>query len=200
MKKNEFIALLAGKLSGLPQDDVERSLAYYSGYIDDAVEDGVSEEEAVAALGTPDAVAEAILSETSFLKLVKNKLRPRRAMQAWEILLLVLCAPILLSLAAAALAVVVALYAVLWSLCVVVFAVAAATGAGAIGLLFASGVQLATGEPAAGVLCIGVALLCAGLAILSFYATRYTVRGMVFVSKKIALGIKSLFVRKEKKA
>lgn len=44
---------------------------------------------------------------------------------------------------------------------------------------------------------IGGAFICAGLSILSFFGINQITKGMVFVSKKIWIWIKSLFIRKE---
>ena len=51
MNKKAFLWALMDGLSGLPMEDIERSLDYYSEMIDDRMEDGLSEEEAVAAMG-----------------------------------------------------------------------------------------------------------------------------------------------------
>ena len=58
-------------------------------------------------------------------------MRPKRQLQAWEIVLLALGSPVWLSLGLAALAVVLSLYVVVWSLDVSLWAVFAALGAGA---------------------------------------------------------------------
>ena len=63
MKKNEFLAELRGRLAGLSEADLNRSLDYYAEMIDDRMEDGLSEDEAVNAVGTPAVIAEDILKE-----------------------------------------------------------------------------------------------------------------------------------------
>lgn len=63
MTKQEFLKALWTKLSELPKDDVEQSLDYYAEMIEDRIEGGLSEEEAVAAVGTVDEAAAKILSE-----------------------------------------------------------------------------------------------------------------------------------------
>ena len=45
MTKKEFLSGLRKKLSGLPQEDSEERLNFYSEIIDDRVEEGLSEEE-----------------------------------------------------------------------------------------------------------------------------------------------------------
>lgn len=51
MNKEQFLAAVRERLSALPRDDVEQSLDYYGEMIDDRVEDGMSEEQAVEAWG-----------------------------------------------------------------------------------------------------------------------------------------------------
>ena len=67
MKKSEFIEALRGRLQGIPREDLEERLAFYEEMIDDRIEDGLSEEEALAAVGSVESVAEAILQEQLLL-------------------------------------------------------------------------------------------------------------------------------------
>ena len=48
MKKQEFITKLEEKLSRLPKKEVEERLNFYSEIIEDKIEDGLTEEQAVA--------------------------------------------------------------------------------------------------------------------------------------------------------
>lgn len=56
MNKYEFLAEVRRGLGGMDKADIDRSLEYYREMIEDRVEDGISEEEAVAALGPVDKV------------------------------------------------------------------------------------------------------------------------------------------------
>lgn len=51
MNKYEFIAAIREGLNGLAEEDIDRSLDYYREMVDDGIEDGLTECEAVAALG-----------------------------------------------------------------------------------------------------------------------------------------------------
>ena len=57
MNKTEFLAALERALSGLPEQDVQERLAFYGELIDDRVEEGLSEEEAVKERGSVDEIA-----------------------------------------------------------------------------------------------------------------------------------------------
>ena len=52
MLKQEFLAQLRDALCGLPQCDIDERLTFYSEIIDDRMEEGLLEEEAVAAVGS----------------------------------------------------------------------------------------------------------------------------------------------------
>ena len=58
MKRNEFLSKLKERLWALPEADKQCSLDYYSEMIDDRMEDGLSEEEAVAAIGDLDEIVQ----------------------------------------------------------------------------------------------------------------------------------------------
>ena len=51
MNKQEYLESIRSRISAMPADDVNRFMDYYSEMIDDRVEDGLSEEEAVADMG-----------------------------------------------------------------------------------------------------------------------------------------------------
>lgn len=54
MKKSEFIDELCRRLRLLPPDEAQRTVLFYSEAIDDRMEDGMTEEEAVESLGSLD--------------------------------------------------------------------------------------------------------------------------------------------------
>ena len=94
MDKIAFLEILQKKLSCLPQSDIDKTVDYYSEMIDDRMEDGTSEEEAVASLGDIDGIVSQILADTPLPRIVGSSLRPRRALRAWEIVLLILGFPL----------------------------------------------------------------------------------------------------------
>ena len=115
MSKQAFLAKLRKGLSGLPQDDIEERLTFYSEMIDDRMEEGLSEEDAVSEIGSVDTIISQIVADTPLSKLIKEK-TPKRRLGVWEIVLLVLGSPIWISLLIAAFAVILSLYISLWAL------------------------------------------------------------------------------------
>ena len=65
MNKKEFLAQLRKGLSGLPREDIEDRLAFYSEMIEDRMEEGFSEKEAVSAIGSVDEIVSQIVADTS---------------------------------------------------------------------------------------------------------------------------------------
>ena len=64
MNKKEFLAALRAGLAGLPEADVQHWLDFYSEIIDDRMEEGIAEVEAVADVGPVHDIVGQILSET----------------------------------------------------------------------------------------------------------------------------------------
>lgn len=197
MRKQEFLALLEEKLSGLPQDDISERLAFYGEMIDDRMEDGLSEEEAIAEIGPVDKIVSQIVSETPISKLVREKVRPMRRLQAWEIILLSLGSPIWLSLLIALFAVLFSVYIVLWAVILSLWAVAVSVAVSALAVFAAGIVLLCRGDVPPGIAAIGAGLVLTGLSILFILGCSAASKGAWALTKKIALGIKSLFLRKE---
>lgn len=117
MNKKTFIRRLSSKLRALPFDERAQSLAYYAEMIDDRMEEGMGEEQAVAQLGSVEEIAAQLLQDAP------RTARPSGRRSGWTIALLVLGSPVWLSLMIALLAVALSLYVVLWSLVAVLYAV-----------------------------------------------------------------------------
>ncbi|MGN0184169.1 MAG: DUF1700 domain-containing protein [Aristaeellaceae bacterium] len=162
MNKKEFLRVLSRSLRGLPRAERAQSLEYYGEMIQDRMEEGLSEEEAVARLGSADEIARQILESSG----VQEKRRSRTPV--WMIALIVLGSPLWLTLLFAFLAVVLAAYIVAWSLIAALYAVLLGMAVcGPCGLLgFAVG--LFKGNLAQAVLLLGggCALLGAALLVL----------------------------------
>ena len=62
MKKREFLAKLRKKLSVLEESEVDDIIKEYGGYIDEKIESGVAEEEAVSSFGSIDELSAELLS------------------------------------------------------------------------------------------------------------------------------------------
>ena len=195
MKKNEFLAALRQRLSALPAAEREERIGFYGEMIDDQIEEGLSEEEAIDGIGKVEDIANQILSEAPP---ARSEAKEKRKLGAGVIVLLALGSPIWLSLAVAAFAVLIALYAVLWSLVAVVWSVFAALVAAGFGGIIGGIAVVTVSNPLTGLALIAAALVCAGLAIFLFFGCLSATVGSAVLSKNIIIGTKNLIVRKEK--
>lgn len=197
MTKHEFLTALEAHLAGFPREELAERLSFYSEMIDDRVEEGRPEEDAVSELGTPKAVAEQILKETPLITLAKKRMKPSRSLKAWEIVLLALGSPIWLSLLIAAFAVTLSLYAVLWSGIISLWAVFAATVGSAVGCMAGGVLFLFTAGVPVGLACVGVGIFASGLSIFLFFGCRAATRGILLFTRQLGIWIKRLFLRRE---
>lgn len=197
MRKNEFLADLCNRLQGLPQEDIAECLTFYGEMIDDRIEEGLSEEDAVRQMGSIDEIVRQTLAEIPLVKLVGKRVKPKRALKAWEIVLIAVGSPIWLSLIVAAFAVVLSLYAVLWSVVVSLWSVVASLVGCAVGGVASGVLFLCLGNTETGLAMISAGLVCAGLSILGFFGCLAATKGSARLSKGIAVGIKKLFIKKE---
>lgn len=197
MNKNEFLKELEDRLNGsLPEADVKERVEFYTEAIDDRIEDGKSEEEAVAEIGTVDEVVAQIASETSMFKIVKQKVKPKRRIRPWEIVLAVVLAPIWIALAIVTLTLILVAYILLWVLVIVSYAVEIALGVAAVGSLVLFFIQLPVGGFNLGYL--GISLLAAGLAMLMVAACIGATKLTIKASKKIHSSIKRRLINRGK--
>ena len=197
MTKNQFLAELAGSLSGLPEEDVKERLEFFGEMIDDNMDEGLTEEQAVAKIGSVESVVAQILEDTPLARLVKEKIRPKRRMAAWEIVLLAVGSPLWIVLLAAVLVIVLAVYIVIWSVAISIWSVFVSLAACAAALTAVTPGFMIAGRTLEGVIFIAATLVLAGLSIFAFYGAKKATDGTVWLTKKIALAIKKPFCRKE---
>lgn len=197
MTKREFLSSLRAYLAHLPQAEAEERVRFYAEMIDDRMEEGLSEEEAVAAVGTAEEVAAQIAEDIPFAKIAKERIKPKRRLAAWEITLLVIGSPIWLSLLIAAVSVVLSLYVSLWAVVFALWAVFASfVACGVVGVAVGVGTAI-WGDLLAGGALLGAGLMLGGLAIFLFFGCRAATKGMVRLLTLTATGIKRRLVRKE---
>ena len=198
MFREAFLGELRKGLAGLPEEELEGRLAFYEEMIDDRMEEGLTEEAAVAEVGPASRVIGQILAEIPLSRIVREKVKPRHALRVWEILLLVLGSPIWLSLLVAAAAVVLSLYAVLWAVVISLWAADLSLAASAVACVAGSILFLVKGRLIPACSALGAALVCAGLAILMFFLCLWLSKALVKGTGKFFAGLKARLMRKEK--
>lgn len=186
MTKDEFLKRLGELLACLPEDQVRESQEFYAEAIDDRMEDGMSEQEAVAAMGTPGAAAEAILDDLPAVPRAIAKTRRRSTVLLWA--LVILGSPVWLALGIGFLAVAVCVYVCIWILALCVWIVAIVLGAMSpvVGVLAVDGLIIGNAP---------FALAMAGAALGLLGAALLVGAGAWLVSKQIAR-LSALWVKK----
>lgn len=197
MSKLQFLMELYEGLSDLPEDDVEEHVTFYSEMIDDLMEEGLSEEEAVAEIGDIDELIAQIIAEIPFTKRVKGKIVSKKRLKTWEIVLIVLGAPLWLSLLIAACAVILSLYVVLLSVIIALWAVFVSLFGCFFGCVVAGIWTSFSGNGLTGIAITSAGIICAGLSIFLFYGCKAATKGALLLTKKVTLGIKRWFIHKE---
>lgn len=198
MVLNEFLRRLEAGLAPLGEAERNDTLLYYSEMIRDRIEDGMTEEEAVAAVGIPEELARDRLADQPLPVLVKQRINKekRRSGSAAVTVLAIVGFPVWLPLLIAFTAVVLSVYVVIWSVIVVMFAVDLAFAASALACL-AGGVWMLWHNPLTALYCFGGALMLAGLAILAFFGAKGTAKGLIKLTALIGRGIKRMIIGKK---
>lgn len=197
MNKIEFIESLRRGLSGLPKNEIDERLDFYCEMIADRVEDGFSEEDAVNEIGSVEEIAEQIVADIPLSKLVKVKVKPKRKLRVWEIVLITVGSPIWLSLLISLVAVIFSLYVSWWSVIVSLWSVFVSAIGSSLGAIAVGIMNICTDNVLSGIAMIGAVLVLAGISILLYYGCMAATKATLTLTKKIVLGIKCCFIRKE---
>lgn len=195
MSKAEFLKDLREFLSCLPKAEIESRLNFYSEMIDDRIEEGIPEEQAVREIGPANVIATQAIVELSNRKREKEAAKIKHSRKGWEIALIAIGSPIWLSLlisfAAVVFSVTLALFVSLWAV-EISFAAGALAGVCALVLL------LIQGNFAGAFLLFGAGLVCAGLSVLLLKVCKVASIGLLDFTKMFASKLKSMFTVKEK--
>lgn len=203
MNRNDFLQAVREKLKGLSEEDINKALEFYEEAISDRMEEGLTEDQAVAAIGTPDEIANQIMMDMPLPKLMKAqaKAKPKKSFKAWEIVLLVLGFPLWFPLVLTAGILALTFVIVLAVLVIAFFIIVAALGFAGIVTLVASITALIMGGGTAIVMQMGVAVFAMGLAMLLFFPAKALTVWMIELVGKFSKWIKGKIIsRKNKEA
>ena len=176
MNRTQFIDKLAKKLSKLPKKELKETVDYYYEIIDDKVNEGMSEEDAINSLGSIDKIANSILPEET--------LRENKKQTNWKIVLLsstaIIWIPVLISL----LAVAFAIYVSLWAIVISLGASSLATLVGSLVSIYGF-IDLFNGSIGSGLTYISMGIGSIGLSFVLYYVTILSGKLLVLLTKKI---------------
>ena len=196
MQKAEFLLKLKNGLSGLPHEDIDERLSFYEEMINDKIEEGMSEQDAVKELGTIDDIVSQTVSDIPLGKRVKEKIKPKRTLKAWEIVLIVLGSPVWVPVLISLFAVILFLYICMLAVAISLFAVDVSFLAVFLGCVASSVIFISVNRFMLAAVCFFAGLLFAGLTIFMFYGCIYVSKGLLIMIKKSGIRIKTKLVNR----
>ena len=209
--KNEFLDSLDKKLFRLSQVEREEQLAFYSEMIEDRMEEGATESEAVESIGSVELIAHRILGTAQAEHIAEKPGQEKRKLRTWEIVLLVAGSPVwvslliaavavVFSLVAAGVAVLVSLVAVIFSLVVVAWSLVISFAATCLAGIVLAIFHWVKGNGYAGLAYLGTALFSVGVFIFSLVGSIAATKGTLRLTGKLCKWIAGLVRRKEARA
>lgn len=197
MDKKEFLSQLREGLSSLTQEDQDERLTFYSEMIEDYIEEGMSEEEAIDRIGSPKEIAAQIVADISPAAPKTEDAKANKRLRASVIVLIILGSPIWLSLLIAVFSVVISLYVSIWAVVASLWATVFAIGCSSFGCIIGGVALAATGYGLSGVALFAAALICAGLTVHFLFICVAATKGTVLLTKWVFTLIKRLLTKKE---
>ena len=188
MTKQEFLTNLQSSISVLPKEDVVKYIEYYSEMIDDRIEEGVLEEDAVNAIGSYNIIAEQILKDNGIVSPIKENNKNGDALKTT---LIAVGSPLWIALVvvglSVAITVIVSAYAVIISLwaCAVAFSVSAVAGV-IVGII-----TMVAHDFYLGITLLGADIALSGVAILFFIGCKYLTKCVIYLTNKLIEKFKS---------
>lgn len=187
MKKTDFLRELRKKLSNLSYNDQKNFIDYYSEIIDDRIEDGQSEEEAIKSIGAPSTIANQILMDMPITSLAMARVKKERS--GLKTALIIIGSPIWFSLLIAGFSIFISLFATLFSLLVVAIALIVVLwacevsfAAGGVGGVIASVLCLISeGNVPLSLLYIGSSLILISLSIVGYYISIHGTKALIYL-------------------
>lgn len=189
MNKSEFLNILEKRLNAIPKEYRTEILEYWHEIILDKMEEGILEENVVSELDINQIVQESLM-DIPLKKIIKERAK-RSGWLAFIISTFYIWIPLLAALFA--------IYISLWS--VVVSFGTSAIGCGGLGimLLIKSVLNGFSVSGAYGILCVGLGIFSLGVGILLGILTIKATKFMCYLTKKIFLKIKLLFIGRGEK-
>lgn len=196
MSKADFLRLLERALMQLSEEERQKNLEYYSELLDDMMEEGMTEAEATAKLGSPNQIAQSILQEMPLSKLVSTRMKPRSGWTPLAIVLAVVGSPVWVPLLLATVAIVLAVFVSIWALGFAAVAVVLGLAVAVVATpIFA--VRAAVMTLPLGLMLLGAGLVLLGLCVLGGLMAVELCKLLWQLTVWLAHKIKGLFIRKE---
>lgn len=193
MNKERFLSELKSGLSGLSEADAQEQILFYSEMIDDRMEEGMTEEEAVAAIGDANVIAAQTTARIVSAEPEEKTGAPKRSRRPWEIVLIVLGFPVWFPLLAAAAVVVLSLFIVLWALILSLWAVEVSLCVSVPGAVALAAVYFMRTNALVALMALGAGAVLAGLSIFGAFGCLAATKGAWRLTKSAVGKCGSMF-------
>lgn len=171
-KSEEFLQQLKSALAHLPYSEVERVVSYYSENLQDKIEDGVSEEDAIASFGNLDEFVSMIEEEVTITSIVKDKVMKKSKDSNVNKMLIgiiaVLGIPIWIGLGGLAIGLGIGFLAVFWSIPFVLGSMYISLAFMSVSGILIGFIRMFTFEFATGLAYFGFGVTASGLVVMFF--------------------------------
>lgn len=200
MNKKEFLQQLKSGLSDYPNEEIMKSTGYYSEMIDDRIEDGMTEEEAVEFVGSVESIVKQIKYEMPITTLVKSKVKEKtkdKRMPVGVVVLLIIGSPLWIGILALVLGLLIMVYALIWMVDILLWMTVVLLGMGVLCGIVGFLACLAKAAVGSSFIYLGGACVCAGIGILLFFAVLAVSKEIIKGTKWFFLKLKQMIVGKE---
>ena len=202
MSKEEYLARLQQALAENSISGADQMIEFYGEMIDDRMEEGMTEEEAVASMENVYTVAEQAKIDQPITTLVTTKVRKSHEKAKKEgrgtlwTVLVIIGSPVWVPLLAAFFIILLSLYVAMWAIVAALFVVEIALGASAVACFIGGFTVLFGWIPFATTIAAwGCALILGGLCILLWKPVRRLAVWLAHLIKDISWKIKRVFAK-----
>ena len=194
MNKNEFLNELRQRAGAIPEEELEETINYYSEMIDDRVEDGDTEEQAVEAMGSIDEILEKSVQEkhphTEAQGPSVEISKSSNGIKAVNIVLIAVTFPIWFPI-------IISLFSVAVSIAAALISIVASAAALFIGSFASMMFYFTEGRTAEGMFMLGTGMAGIGISILMTMLFVFLIRKVIGLCKRFIAWIKNKFSRKD---
>ena len=199
MRKQDFIKELRINLSFLPKEEIEDRISFYSELIDDKIEEGLKEEDAIKSIGNVNEIVDQIINDMPLSKIAKDKIKPKRKLSALEVTLIIIGSPIGLSRLLSLVAVLFSLYIVGWSVVISIWAIFISLISALVAGIALTIISLFSNSALVALSYLGATLIILGLTILMHYVCKIMTKVYIKLTKLIVLSIKKKMLKRGEK-
>lgn len=189
MDKATFLIELEDRLKNLSKSDMTKSLGFYSEIIEDRIEEGMSEQEAVNGLGNIDEIAREVMIDATPLPKFAFTIMP---FSKKDVPLLVVSSPLLVVF----LGLTLLLYACIWFVIISLYLIDISFWVIGVAAIIGSIINFPEDMPFSLLMFVG-GLICLVVGLLAFSPIRKGSMKMISLTTRVSKKTKSIFLKKE---